>query len=105
MPRLIRKAHKLVFNAGTIPRTDAFDFTAIHGGLMKVIPNDLGGFRRRMGHPARDLGFAWGPALAPFAGMFHVEHIPGIARIVKRKQGRQGLTFLFLHLGEIKTAA
>src|SRR4051794_1729148 len=52
---LVRKLHDLVFNAGTIARTDALDLARIHGRTMHVLSDDAVRFRRGERDIARHL--------------------------------------------------
>src|SRR6266516_3890054 len=43
MPLLIGKAHNLIFNGGTIARTNTLDYAGIKRGAVQVVTNDLVG--------------------------------------------------------------
>src|SRR5271165_4003488 len=105
MAGLVRESHELVLDARAIPWPDSFDFSAIHGRLVKIGPDNPCCFCRGMGHPARDLIRARDPSEAGFAGLFHVEQILGIAGVVERKECGLRVTFLLTHPAKIYASA
>ena len=52
---LVGKSDNLVFDRGAVPRANTFDMTAVHGGEVDVLADDVMGRLIGMGHTARHL--------------------------------------------------